>query len=137
MKTIFAILLCAFLAALIGWGYNEITFRPPENVPPTLTLYTKEEMPKPVIQDILERHGEFIVGVASFDGPSAVSNADFPTYVLFHGSLVALGIGLFIGIQRFTKTSAEQPGTGQPATRPVDEPKGGDKPQPEAEGRSR
>ena len=31
----------------------------------------------------------------------------------------------------------EQPGTGQPATRPVDEPEGGDKPQPEAEGRSR
>ena len=32
---------------------------------------------------------------------------------------------------------AEQPGTGQPATRPVDEPECGDKPQPEAEGRSR
>jgi hypothetical protein len=35
------------------------------------------------------------------------------------------------------QTKGEQPGTGQPATRPVDEPKGGDKPQPEAEGRSR
>jgi hypothetical protein len=32
---------------------------------------------------------------------------------------------------------SEQTGTGQPATRPVDEPEGGDKPQPEAEGRSR
>ena len=32
---------------------------------------------------------------------------------------------------------AEQPGTGQPATRPVDKPEGSDKPQPEAEGRSR
>jgi hypothetical protein len=31
---------------------------------------------------------------------------------------------------------AEQAGTGQPATRPVDEPEGGEKPQPEAEGRS-
>ena len=31
----------------------------------------------------------------------------------------------------------EQAGTGQPATRPVDEPEGGEKPQPEAEGRSR
>ena len=30
---------------------------------------------------------------------------------------------------------AQQSGTGQPATRPVDEPEGGDKPQPEAEGR--
>ena len=30
---------------------------------------------------------------------------------------------------------AEQPGTGQPATRPVVEPEGGDKPQPEEEGR--
>jgi hypothetical protein len=32
---------------------------------------------------------------------------------------------------------AEQTGTGQPATCPVDEPEGADKPQPEAEGRSR
>jgi hypothetical protein len=32
---------------------------------------------------------------------------------------------------------AEQPSTGQPATRPVDEPVGSEKPQPEAEGRSR
>ena len=29
----------------------------------------------------------------------------------------------------------EQAGAGQPATRPVDEPEGGVKPQPEAEGR--
>jgi hypothetical protein len=35
------------------------------------------------------------------------------------------------------KSKAEQTGTGQPATRPVDEPEGSDKPQPEAEGRSR
>jgi hypothetical protein len=35
------------------------------------------------------------------------------------------------------KFGAEQPGTGQPATRPVVEPEGSDKPQPEAEGRSR
>ena len=33
--------------------------------------------------------------------------------------------------------SAEQAGAGQPATRPVVEPEGGDKPQPEAEGRAR
>lgn len=33
--------------------------------------------------------------------------------------------------------SAEQGGAGQPATRPVAEPEGGDKPQPDAEGRSR
>lgn len=32
---------------------------------------------------------------------------------------------------------AEQGGTGQPATRPESKPEGGDKPQPEAEGRSR
>lgn len=37
----------------------------------------------------------------------------------------------------FNNTHAEQPGAGQPATRPVDEPEGGVKPQPEAEGRSR
>ena len=35
------------------------------------------------------------------------------------------------------KTNSEQDGTGQPATRPVVQPKGGFKPQPEAEGRSR
>ena len=39
-------------------------------------------------------------------------------------------------LQRIGK-SKEQPGTGQPATRPMDEPEGGDKPQPEAEGRDR
>jgi hypothetical protein len=38
-------------------------------------------------------------------------------------------------LQRIGKS--EQAGTGQPATRPVDEPEGSDKPQPEAEGRSR
>jgi hypothetical protein len=36
-----------------------------------------------------------------------------------------------------SKQEAEQAGSGQPATRPVVEPAGGDKPQPEAEGRSR
>ena len=35
------------------------------------------------------------------------------------------------------KTKAEQGGTGQPATRPESKSEGGDKPQPEAEGRSR
>jgi hypothetical protein len=35
------------------------------------------------------------------------------------------------------KPKAQQPGTGQPATRPVVEPAGSDKPQPEAGGRSR
>jgi hypothetical protein len=36
-----------------------------------------------------------------------------------------------------TTTKAEQGGTGQPATRPESKSEGGDKPQPEAEGRSR
>ena len=35
------------------------------------------------------------------------------------------------------KTKGEEAGTGQPATRPESKPEGGDKPQPEAEGRSR
>jgi hypothetical protein len=35
------------------------------------------------------------------------------------------------------KTKAEQGGTGQPATRPESKSEGGDKPQPESEGRSR
>ena len=37
----------------------------------------------------------------------------------------------------FKPKKAEPAGAGQPATRPVDKPEGGDKPQPEAEGRSR
>ena len=36
---------------------------------------------------------------------------------------------------RSRNDQAEPVGTGQPATRPVDDPEGGDKPQPEAEGR--
>jgi hypothetical protein len=36
-----------------------------------------------------------------------------------------------------TEKKAEQAGTGQPATRPESKSEGGDKPQPEAEGRSR
>ena len=35
------------------------------------------------------------------------------------------------------ETNSQQPGAGHPATRPVEKPEGGDKPQPEAEGRSR
>ena len=37
--------------------------------------------------------------------------------------------------RRITGAQVEQPGAGQPATRPVDDPEGGNKPQPEAEGR--
>jgi hypothetical protein len=39
--------------------------------------------------------------------------------------------------QRQPQANAEQDGTGQPATRPESKPEGSDKPQPEAEGRSR
>ena len=41
------------------------------------------------------------------------------------------------GVWSESDEEAEQASTGQPATRPVDEPEGGEKPQPEAEGRSR
>ena len=44
-------------------------------------------------------------------------------------------IGRIIAGSTIKKTQSEQAGTGQPATRPVNEPEGGDKPQPEAEGR--
>jgi hypothetical protein len=44
--------------------------------------------------------------------------------------------GLFLGGRAVIRlTRGEQTGAGQPATHPVVEPKGGDKPQPEAEGR--
>ena len=139
MKTIFSILFAAVMASVLGWGFNEITFQPPEEVQPSLTLFTKADMPKEVVSEILERHGDFILSAATFDGATAVKNASFPDYLLFHGSLVAVGIILFLGIRRSatnTNTSKAEPaGAGQPATRSVDKPEDSDKPQPEAEGR--
>jgi len=44
---------------------------------------------------------------------------------------------LIVKTPLFPKKTAEQAGTGQPATRPESKSEGGDKPQPEAEGRSR
>jgi len=44
---------------------------------------------------------------------------------------------LMVKTPLFPKKTAEQAGTGQPATRPESKSEGGDKPQPEAEGRSR
>ena len=43
----------------------------------------------------------------------------------------------FVVVHADNPNQAEQSGTGQPATRAVVEPEGGEKPQPEAEGRSR
>jgi hypothetical protein len=59
----------------------------------------------------------------------------------FIGRSIISRIG-YIGSERYNAVveaheKSEQSGTGQPATRPVDEPEGGAKPQPEAEGRSR
>jgi hypothetical protein len=45
--------------------------------------------------------------------------------------------GYFWTSAMFESTTAEQAGTGQPATRPESKSEGSDKPQPEAEGRSR
>ncbi len=42
-----------------------------------------------------------------------------------------------LGLEEYLKRKAEQAGAGQPATRPESKPEVGDKPQPEAEGRSR
>jgi hypothetical protein len=42
-----------------------------------------------------------------------------------------------VGISKGSDSKSEQAGTGQPATRPESKSEGGDKPQPEAEGRSR
>jgi hypothetical protein len=48
-----------------------------------------------------------------------------------------LGGGRGIHLEHDAKAKAEQAGTGQPATRPESKSEGGDKPQPESEGRSR
>jgi hypothetical protein len=50
------------------------------------------------------------------------------------GAALLLGISLFAAASR-RKRVGEQAGAGQPATRPVVEPEGGDEPQTEAEGR--
>ncbi len=52
-----------------------------------------------------------------------------------HALLCAEGVEM--EYENAMDTRSEQVGAGQPATRAVDEPEGGDKPQPEAEGRSR
>ena len=43
----------------------------------------------------------------------------------------------WLAAMKSANIEAQQAGTGQPVTRPVDKPEGGDKPQPEAEGRDR
>ena len=53
--------------------------------------------------------------------------------VKLHGDPYSEPYGELLSVE----VESEPAGAGQPATRPVDEPKGGDKPQPEAEGRSR
>ena len=50
---------------------------------------------------------------------------------------ITIGYGCPNLLIQLTKTGAEQDGTGQPAIRPESDSEGGDKPQPEAEGRSR
>jgi hypothetical protein len=70
-------------------------------------------------------------GKTAFDYASALAEAHSDPK---HGYQEKLGL-----LRMYMKKSSEaqQHGAGQPATRPVDEPEGGDKPQPEAEGRSR
>ena len=65
--------------------------------------------------------------------PSSASHF-FPWWSVFLASVVLVGIWNTVGLIR---TRREQAGAGQPATRPVDKPEGSEKPQPEAEGRSR
>jgi hypothetical protein len=49
----------------------------------------------------------------------------------------ATGSGILWPTCFYINKSGEQPGTGQPATRPESKSEGGDKPQPDAEGHSR
>ena len=61
-------------------------------------------------------------------------------FLAWSGGINFLGCVTFyiaIGSGLFGKQEGEQDGTGQPATRPVFESEGSDKPQLEAEGRSR
>ena len=61
-----------------------------------------------------------------------IRRADIPYFVERIGAaIISAKVGDYIQIE------PEQPGAGQPATRPVDEPEGGDKPQPEAKRRVR
>jgi hypothetical protein len=74
--------------------------------------------------------------IQTWNGNSPVERVDQKIF----RSLYVVGSFCFflsIMIAQPNQTNAEQTGTGQPATRPVVEPEGGVKPQPEAEGRSR
>ena len=72
-----------------------------------------------------------------------ITNSNWISVAIFESWIERLKTGSFdetaiiAKYAKFAETSAEQGGTGQPATRPESKSEGGDKPQPEAEGRSR
>ncbi len=67
---------------------------------------------------------------------AAFFGSNYNFWSLF-GFLLLFGVPLSVVFTRIVKDKAEQGGTGQPATRPESKSEGSDKPQPEAEGRSR
>jgi len=88
-------------------------------------------------------HNSFHGTVVNFKGAIVYKDGDdVVVYGQFFGFKLKKGVLDWLGnyerqLYLQKQEPAEQAGTGQPATRPVDEPEGGDKPQPEAEGRSR
>lgn len=123
MKTTVSILLSASVAALGRWGYNEITFRAPDNglAQPTVTLHAKDIVPDEVVNEILDRHGDLLTSVSRFDGTQIVENAPFLHYLIFDGFLVALGIVLFLCIQRFTAKTEKSAIVDERGTAPTDD----------------
>ena len=68
--------------------------------------------------------------------PILIKRVAWKMNILTYTCLMALAVENLVSVA--TKpTNTGQPGTGQPATRLVDKPEGGDKPQPETEGRPR
>ncbi len=68
--------------------------------------------------------------------PILIKRVAWRMNLLTYAGLMAFALANLVSVAT-KSTDTEQAGTGQPATRSVDKPEGGNKPQPDAEGRSR
>ena len=78
----------------------------------------------------------FVTAGYPFDDPVRLGRSTLVVVSVGGLSLLSAAVALAFPLKNH-KQGAEQDGTGQPATRPESKSEGNDKPQPEAEGRSR
>lgn len=110
----------------------------------SVTHVNDVKLPKPVELEVFPTsprslaHGEIIMVRAyerlmTFGTPEGLPKRAIQA----RGKDLEFNLTCYLHIVDEEKTKAEQAGTGQPATRPESKSEGSDKPQPEAEGRSR